>query len=693
MRYINLFVFTALLSIYLVFSSQIKFSTNFLEIFFSQKSMELFDIAKKLGFRDEILVAKKGFEQKNLDELYEIAKELKQIPQISKVQVRVTSSNELKDYMKKHYYLLADFDNRPIDQKEIKKRLKKIYESIYSSSFYAPINTYDPLELFSLKSKSPLQKQTKLKDYGYVLKAKTSIDTASASEARVLYKKIGEVLEKHNDVISIAPFYYLVENSAYIKGDAQRIMLFSSIMLLILYFFILKNHKLFFNTILAIGSSVLAAILVTWLLFDSISILSLVFGISITTISIDYMFHYYFHQKFSSSKPIFEKKVFFGFLTTFGVFVIFSFIDVELFSQLAIFSLISLGVAYMLFSWVFVYLDITPPKLKKRITKTRGLNPLHVVLVSSLLLTYVYNNLSFDSNLKNLDYQNKKLINLTKKFNEGLDKKRFQILLLNAPTKQKLLERYEELLSLYPQILGIGKFVLSDKKCQKRLSDLDRYGFKEIKSFIKKEEKKIGFKEGTFKNAYVGVGKQDCDFKILSQVKFKIIKEGNKFYTTALVSKDIKIQNSDFVEVVNLAKSLKNDTQQMKKTLSNYMLVSLIFILVIVLIVSGKKFMYPLMYLFFPISLTLFAITLIGKINIMHLFSLVILLAISIDYGIYMYNTKTPNATKKAIFYALLSTFSGFGVLIFSSTVALYSIGFVITIGIGAISLLLYTSL
>ena len=54
-----------------------------------------------------------------------------------------------------------------------------------------------------------------------------------------------------------------------------------------------------------------------------------------------------------------------------------------------------------------------------------------------------------------------------------------------------------------------------------------------------------------------------------------------------------------------------------------------------------------------------------------------------------MQNTKTTAQTKIAIKYALLSTFSGFGVLVFSSTVALYSIGFVISIGIGAIFLLL----
>ena len=108
---------------------------------------------------------------------------------------------------------------------------------------------------------------------------------------------------------------------------------------------------------------------------------------------------------------------------------------------------------------------------------------------------------------------------------------------------------------------------------------------------------------------------------------------------------------------------------------------------------SGVKILYPLMYLLFPLSLVLFVIALMGQINVMHLFALVILLAISIDYGIYLHNTKTTMQTKTAIKYALLSTICGFGVLIFSSTVALYSIGLVISIGVGAIFILLYASL
>ncbi len=692
MKYLNFIIFTILLGLYLVFSSQIKFSTNFLEIFLSQKSISLFERAKKLGLSDEILVAKKGFEQKDLDELKKIADELKKIPQITKVEVRKSIPDKLKQYMKNHYLLLSRFDNKALSDKEIKNRLKQIYDEQHNAFSFTPLNSYDPLELFSMEMGSS-KRYTKLKNFGYVLRARTSIDTANASQARPLYKNLNNILEKHSDVIAIAPFFYLVENSAYIKSDAQTIMLISSVLLLLLYFFILKNHKLFLNTIFAIGSSVLSAILVTWLVYDSISILSLVFGISITTISIDYMFHYYFHRKFSAKKPLFEKKVFLGFLTTFGVFVIFGFIDVELFSQLAVFSAVSLSVAYALFSFTFVYLDITEPKKEKVVNSKSELNPLHVVIVSLSMLLYAYVNLEFDTNLKNLDYQNTKLIKLTKKFNNGLEKKSFQTVLLNGTTKENLLEQYESFLLKHPTALGIGNFVLSKKKCQKRVDELKEFDFKHIKNMISQYEKEIGFKDGTFKNTYKGADKQKCNLNIIKEMEFKIIEDGGKFYTIALVDKNEVIKEGLHVEVVNLAKSLTNDTNKMKKTLSRYMAISLVFILSVLFILSGKEMLYPLMYLLFPLSCTLFAIALFGKINIMHLFALVILLAISIDYGIYMYKTNTVSETKKAIRYALLSTFAGFGVLIFSGTVALYSIGFVISIGISAIFLLLYASL
>ena len=65
-----------------------------------------------------------------------------------------------------------------------------------------------------------------------------------------------------------------------------------------------------------------------------------------------------------------------------------------------------------------------------------------------------------------------------------------------------------------------------------------------------------------------------------------------------------------------------------------------------------------------------------------------VILAIGIDYAIYLSKTNDV-LTQKAITYSLISTFAGFGVLIFSQINALHSMGVIATIGIVSILILM----
>ena len=685
MRYLNLVIFAFLSIIYLYFSSSVVVSTNFVEIFFSKESLKLFDIAKKFGLSNEIYIAKKGFSEKSLKELSKIAKELESLKEIKAVTLKPTISHELKEYIQKNYYLLADFNDTKPSDKEIKKRLQKSYNEIFSS-FYKPINTYDPLEIFSFKMGE--SSRYILKDFGYMLKATTSINTSEAKEARELYEKIKKIEKNHKDVITYAPFFFLVENSSYIKSDATKIMILATVLLFVLYFVILKNHKLLFNAVLAIGSSIILAILVTSWLFGSVSVLALVFGVSITAVSIDYLFHYYFHGRFG-----FDRSVFFGFLTTFGVFFIFSFIDVEMFRQIAVFSLVSLSFSYFLFTVVFKYLDIDFKYKFEKISTCKELNPYLIFALSVILLGFVYLNLEFDGDLKNLDYDNKELKALAKKFDNSRKESIYRPIIIEAKNKEDLLLKYEKILKIYPDMLGIGEFLYSKQKCERRVKRLKEFDFESLKKKIGKNSLAVGFKEGTFKNSYLHIKDVTCSgLKELETMPFKIVKEDKRYYTLALVKKENLKENSLY-SVIDLAKTLKKDTSKLKDKLEVYMLVSFVFILIVLFYLSKKSLLYPLVYLMFPLSVALFGITLIGKINIMHIFALVILLAISIDYGIYMFNSKEKYRVRVAIKYALMSTFFGFGVLIFSKTVAMFSIGIVITLGIVSIFILLYAKM
>ncbi len=687
MKYLNIVIFLIISTIFLLLFSHIKFSTNFLELFFSKQTVELFKVTSKLGLSNNISISKKGFNEDSLDELYQIADELKKVPEISKVTLSLLPTDNLKKYYKENYPLLADFNNTKPTRQAIVNKLLQEYDNLQNSFIYTPLNTNDPLGLFNINF-NPQERYLKLKNYGYMLIAKTTIDTASADEARKLYNKLNKILENYDNTIAYAPFFFLVENSSYIKSDTQFIITLATILLLILYFFMLKDYKLLANTVIAIISSVLSAILLSSLFFKEVNILVLAFGISITTISIDYMFHYYFHNEFSSKKFIKQKKVFFGFLTTFGVFVIFSFIDVKLFRELAFFSTVSLLVAYILFSWVFSYLDIKNPTIKQQSFEKKVFNPLYIIIISLIVLIYAYDKLEFDNNLKNLDYKNEKLLALSKQFNENTKRDEYQSILIYAKTKELLLQKYEQILLYHPDMIGIGKFVFSKKKCKQREEKLQTYDFDYLQQIVKEESKKIGF-NNAFDNSYLNIKNTKCNMYILDEMRFKIIKNKDKFYTVALIKKGDKLADIDGVEFFDLTKNISQDMQNSKESIMNYIFISIVFIVLMLFIVSGLNILYPLAYILFPLSIVLFFISLFGKINIMHLFALIILIAISIDYGVYMNKTKTLAQTKTAIRYALLSTLAGFGMLIFSDTVALHSIGFVITIGVGAIFILM----
>ncbi len=688
MKHLNLLIFATLLGLYLLLSSNIKISTNFLEALFSKESTKLFEVSKKLGYSNDILIATKGFNKDALNELREISLKLQSIKTITDVELELKPSKEMRKYFKQNYYLLADFNSTNLSNENISNKLQIIYDEVSTSTIYKPINTNDPLNLFNMNFESS-NKYLELKDYGYILKATTDADTMNATQSRELYAEIKSILKDYPQSVSFAPFYFLVENSAYIKNDATKIIVLSSILLLVLYFVILKNYRLFFHTIIALSSSALSAILISSFMFENINILALVFGISITTISVDYMFHYYFHNDFSKKGFIKQKRVLFGFITTFGVFLILSFIDIKLFAQLALFSAVSLATAYLLFSYVFTYLEIKEPKVTITNGNVKSFNPIYVSILSFLMLGYSYFNLEFDKNLSNLDYQNVKLLEISQKFTDSLGKDKFKSIIISADTKEKLLQRYEEFSAKHPDMLGIGKFVYSKKKCQEKIDKFKKYDFKTLRQNISEESLDIGFKD-VFKNSYKGVEFLKCDMHLLKNMKFNIAKLDNIFYTLALVKKNEVVVESQRITVLNMSKILAKNLIVLKEKLLLFLVLCLVFIIMILFYISKFSLLYPLSYILFPVSVVLFSISLFSQLNIMHIFALVVLIAIGIDYGIYMYKTISANQTKMAIRYALLSTFAGFGVLIFSSVSALYSIGVVIALGIGSIFILLF---
>ena len=696
MKLINYIIFFTLLIAGYLLKDSIHISTNLLALFAPKDSIEKLRIANELGYSKEMFIAVKGFDHDSKKRVKDIVRELKSLDAIKNIVYTTTPDQKIQKYFKEYHYLLASFNNKELKEEEIQKRLQLLYDSQQKSFFYTPIDKKDPLKLFNIKQNTfditHRGKYLTIGDYGYLIKVTTDVAPSEMDKAKKLYTNLQQILSKYQDVVAFAGFFYSVENSAKIKADVKWIVILSTIMLLIIYFVMLRSIKLLTHTTLALVSSMAFAALVCTTTIENFGVLSLAFGTSLTAVSIDYFFHYYFHDFYSSRKK-FDKSVFFGYLTTVFAFGVFAFIPVPMISQISIFALLSLSFAYFIFTFVFPYLDIKPyaSKSDEKVFNYRVSSSV-VMLLSLFLLGYSVYAIKFDDNIRHLDYQNIKLQQAQALFAKANKQKLYPVI-VEASSQRELLERLHKIKELTDHSFSFAQFLLTSQECKRKKEQLLAYDFDSLNKRINTDAKKIGFRDGYFKNAY-DFSKNlpscsDIDLRIFSPYNLEVYREKDKIYTIAMVDNLEALSSLKYVSVIDVKEMFAKVANQMLKDVIIYSTIVLFVIMSLLLYSVRGRFFYALNYILFPLSLTLSLIVTFYELNIMHLFALIILIAIGIDYGIYMSNTKKRSRTMLAIRYSLLSTFAAFGVLIFSSITALNSIGLVITIGCGAIYLLI----
>lgn len=551
-----------------------------------------------------------------------------------------------------------------------------------------------PLDLFSMpttKRSGHKGKYITLGDYGYLIKVTTKVAPSQMSEAEVLYSNVHEILKDHPQSTAFAPFFYSVENSSKIKGDVKWIVALSTIILFLIYFVMLRDIKLLSHTFVALASSMLFATLVCTTTIENFGVLSLAFGTSLTAVSIDYFFHYYFHNFYANSKR-FERSVFYGFMTTVAAFFVLSFIPVPMISQISTFALLSLSFAYVLFTFVFKYIDIKDIKAQpEQKTDFKKVPAIVVSITSLILLAYSVNSFTFDENIKNLDYQNSKLQTAQKLFEQTGDKKLYPVI-VQGESEEELLSRLHSLKKSQETTFSFANFVVEKEICESKIKKLNKYDFSSLNAVVNEEASRIGFKKNYFKGAYDFTKElPSCEGKnldIFKSLNLWIYKSKEIIYTIALVQNKTEALRESYISSINVKEIFAQVAQQMLNDIVVYSVIVLGVIFCVLLLSVRRRFFYALNYILFPLGVTLSIVVSLHEVNIMHLFSFIILIAIGIDYGIYMSNSNKQTQTVLAIKYSLLSTFAAFGVLVFSSITALSSIGIVISLGVSSIYIL-----
>ncbi len=640
-----------------------------------------------------LFVTIKGFNTKNQKRLIAIEKRLKQLPYIKETKLN-TSKIEISDYLKKNYYLLSEFHPIPINNQEIKNRVMGLKNGLLDSFIYQPIDKNDPFGLFTfnLLDNANMTKNgfLALGEYGYLLTAKLNVQVSNMENSQRIESQLSSMFKDEKEVLLFSTLFFTAQNSKIIKNSVHTILYISFALLILLFFVTLRDYKILLANTLTLVSSIFVALAFSTYIFREVSIFTLAFGSAISSISVDYLFHNYFHGEYRKKRI--NSSILIAFLTTLLGFALLAFVEFPLIAQLSVFAMISLGFSYFQFTFIYPYFGFTPKVNRLNLAWLTDIPkrlPINAVFLFSLTaILYASFTIRFDYNLRNLDYNNVELQQKQKIIEENLPHKTTLLIEGNSP---------DELIAKANQIAHIGaisNLALTQKEFEKRYRDIEGYDFKNLKKLLEANAKLLKFKEGYFSNAYAFVehipSTYHVELESLKEMGYEVIEREGKFYILATIDKN-SIDKNKLVEgvyIINGLELIKKTTKRMFESLLFYLFIAFFAIVFIIFVWVREKIILALNFILFPIAIILLYLSVV-TINIMHLFSIIIIIVAGIDYGIYMskehHQNSQSTATIEAIFYSLLTSFSGFGILILSSIGAIHSIGVVITIGIVSI--------
>lgn len=656
-----------------------------------------FDSSKKL------FVLVRGFEEESLEKAARIQAILEKQESVGNVFFNVTDiSPGVQSYLADNHYYLSDFNAAPLSSEVIGQRLKETAESIFSGGAYVSLDTQDPLHLFV---QAPIVPATMKNGYlvvpgeGYCLIASISPSISDLEGSRRMYDEVmGSLSEYKDDIVVYSPNFYSVENSAFIKNDVQNITFITFILLLAVYFILLRNKSLLIFSITTLVVSAIVALIAVKGIFGEVSILVVAFGAGIASIAEDYLFMLFLNDDYRYRR--FNKQVFYGFMATEAGLLSLIWIDFPLIAQLALFAAISLGVSYTVFAFFFHRLEFyqtqssdKESRVYARMLPLRRIPPAVFFIASIAMIAYALPRIAFDPNFRHLDYQNEKLLAAETLFNETLGGDKIPVL-ISAQTLEELLLYSEELHAAVPKSFGLANLAVSGRMAQKRQEEIKAFDFPRIKQQLATSEKSAGFRAGTFDESYRALENLPpyrIDEQAIKELGIELVRHDGLISTIGYIDEsDLgRINELTFAKPIIGRELLSQSATAALEQFKSFFVIASLALLIIVIIATKRQALYAINFLLFPVGSILCMLSFLDGYTIMHMFALFLMMIYGIDYGIYL-SKGGDSATMRAVIYSSITTFAGFGILIFSEVPAVYAIGESTLVGLLALFILFF---
>ncbi|EEO24766.1 MULTISPECIES: hypothetical protein [Helicobacter] len=693
-----------------------------------------------------------------------------------------------------------DIESKINENKDISPFLKaqndKNIESKNNAQSYNTVfHPSDPLQLLILQTPKPYIFVAK--DYGYM--AIVTMKDVKSESVKETLEGFARIATEYPNIRYFSQNFMSVENLGLILNEVNFLLSFATLAFITLYFVIIRIPLLTLNTICTLITANIIAILVVSSVYPKVTIMALSFGMGISNIAIDYMMHHNFFNLYVGGKKVFNRPVFYGYITTIIGFSACLFIPFPLLSQLSLYAIISLTLCYISFAFMYPKIGFSKPRLFPKLAQIRFQKVSSYTFLGLSLCAFVFAFmfLRLDFDLSKLDYQNKRMQN-ERTFFTNAQNNTTQIL-LSSSSLDSLIALARDLqdflhtnnaktfipLSLLPtqsqmdlnakfiesKLVADNKAALLQSLPHLRTKILQILNEDSIDEDMSLEDKMAFIDElfAMFKESYMLGDKPQLSLENLSAMGFNIVvedrdskaivdsikynaitdfgitKDSNKitestdtniesnstaetkdstqsstkrFYYLAIVNnsdldyiktfskqlenaeslESIKDSNTNMQQPKNTESSIEmrglqhimdNITDTIYKPMLIVLAIALCLMICMLFITAREAFLDSVVFVLFPLACTLCVIAAHSTLNIMHLFALLILVVVSVDYGIYSVKEGQNLRTAHAIFFSVLTTGVSFGILIISKTKALNSFGEVIFVGMLCILALL----
>lgn len=442
--------------------------------------------------------------------------------------------------------------------------------------------------------------------------------------------------------------------------------------------------------------------------FKSVHVLTLVFGVTLIGLSVDYSLHVLSH-KFSSRNISVSKTIFFAFLTTLLSYCLLYFTPLLILKQVAVFVSAGLFAAFVMSYWLDGQVGLlafnreTEPRYK--VPKAKGLIHLLtawqkpvVIFVLLVCSTSLIKPLEFNDSIAQLNASSPALISAEQYHRELLGQSDRLRIFVYADSRQALLEK-EELLAFrlknqYPdiQINKLSDWLPSEKRQrenqQQYIQATENGTFSILQDYIPNYQKNVAAQFLTYQQLVETIGDEMLQHRYVqtSNAHVSVI-DIEQAVTNDIAPIIASIENT---LIFNKQQSLTKVLNTFRIELSYWLFGAIIIILLMLFFRFDVRTTCIAAFVILASLYTSLVVaqTVLGTLNLFNLLSAILVIGLAVDYIIFYREKQLSNANVMAISLSAASSLFVFGMLAFSQTPAINSFGITVTIGLLSVYLL-----